>query len=125
MTSAAMKRAMATATRKVGNKEGNGNSGKNNYDGNKVGGYATASRVMATAMAMATGGQWQQQRGWQVTTRARTRAARLMVDGDDGDDAMGLTDPQNSSSAHVRTGGVGFLLTTELGGGGVLSSQNL
>jgi hypothetical protein len=51
---------IATAKRVVGNKEGNGNSGKNNCNGNKSGTRATAMRVMATAtatiwaMAMAT-----------------------------------------------------------------------
>ncbi len=53
---AAMKRAMATVTWVVGNKEGNCNGGKSNGDGNKVVGQATASKAMGTATAM--GGQW-------------------------------------------------------------------
>ncbi len=53
-----MKRAMATAARLAGNKEGNGDCGKSNGNGNKVGGQATASKEMAIATAMR--GQWQQ-----------------------------------------------------------------
>ncbi len=37
VTAMAMKRAMATATRVVGDEEGNGNGGKSNGDGNKGG----------------------------------------------------------------------------------------
>jgi hypothetical protein len=47
---AVIKRAMAMATKVVGNKTGNGDGGKSNGNGDKVGGQATASRAMATAM---------------------------------------------------------------------------
>ncbi len=45
-----MKRAMAMATKVVGNKEDNGNGGKSNCIGNMGGGQATATRAMVTAM---------------------------------------------------------------------------
>ncbi len=71
-----MKRAMATATRVVGNEEGNCNGGKSVDNGSKVGRQATASRSMATATG--TCGQWQRQEGWRVTNRAKARAAMVM-----------------------------------------------
>jgi hypothetical protein len=73
-TAAMMKRAMVTATRVAGDKEGNGNGGQSIGCGNKVGRQVTASRAMLTAMA--TSGQWQWQQGWQMTKRARARVAR-------------------------------------------------
>jgi hypothetical protein len=45
---AAMKRAMATATMVVGNKEGNCDGGKSNGNSNEGGRQAIATRVMAT-----------------------------------------------------------------------------
>ncbi len=53
---AAMKRAMAMATRVVGNETGNGDGGKSNGNGNKIGGQATASRALA--LVMVTHGRW-------------------------------------------------------------------
>ncbi len=49
----AMKRAMATATvmMVVGDKEGRGDGGKRDGDGNKGGWQATATRVIATRVA--------------------------------------------------------------------------
>jgi hypothetical protein len=44
----ATKRAMVTAKRVAGNKEGNGDGGKSNGDGNEGGGLATAARAMET-----------------------------------------------------------------------------
>jgi hypothetical protein len=55
---AAIKRAMVIATRVVGDKEGNGDCGKRNGNGNKVVGQVTAMRAMVTVTA--TRGQWQQ-----------------------------------------------------------------
>ncbi len=52
----AMKWVMATVTRVAGDKTGNGNGGKSDGNSDKVGGRATASRAMASAMV--TGGQW-------------------------------------------------------------------
>ncbi len=46
-----MKRAMATVMRVAGNEEGNGNSGKSNYNGIEGGRQSTAMRGMATRMA--------------------------------------------------------------------------
>jgi hypothetical protein len=91
---------------------GQHNSGKSNGDGNKFDGQAKASRMMV--MATATRGWWQQQRGWQVTTKARARAARLMV-------TMAMTRqdwqiPQIAVLLTAELGAGGFLLTTELGG---------
>ncbi len=73
-----MKREIAMATRVARDKEGNGNGSKSDGSSNKVGRQATASRLMA--MAMATHGRWQWQKGWWVTKRARvrTRVARAM-----------------------------------------------
>jgi hypothetical protein len=42
---------MATATTVVGDKEGNGNGGKSNCNGNKGGWQATATRVIARRVA--------------------------------------------------------------------------
>ncbi len=49
----AMNRAMATATvmTVVGDKEGNGHSGKSNGDGNNVGWQAKAMRAIGTRVA--------------------------------------------------------------------------
>jgi hypothetical protein len=58
MPPATKKRAMAM--RVVGNKEGHGNSGKSNGNGNKGGRQATAMRVMAMGVA----GKQQQQGQW-------------------------------------------------------------
>ncbi len=56
---AAMKRVMVLATRVACNEEGNGDSGKSNGNGNKVGGQVTASRAIPSATVMR--GQWQRQ----------------------------------------------------------------
>jgi hypothetical protein len=47
----ATKRVMATATRVVGDKEGNGNGGKSNGNSVKGGGQLTAMSVMAMRVA--------------------------------------------------------------------------
>jgi hypothetical protein len=71
-----MKRSMATAMMVAGNETSNGNGGKSDGNGDKVGGKATAFRAMASATVML--GRWQWQQGWRVTNRARARAARAM-----------------------------------------------
>jgi hypothetical protein len=47
-----MKRAMAMATRVAGDKEGNGDGGKSDCNGNKDGRRVTATRVMVTRVAV-------------------------------------------------------------------------
>ncbi len=59
MTVTVTKRVMATATRVVGNKEGNGNSGKSDGNGSEGSGQATATRAMGMEMRVASK-QWQQ-----------------------------------------------------------------
>ncbi len=72
----AMKRALTLVTRVAGNKTRNGNGGKSDGNGNKVGGQVTTSRAIASATV--TRGQWQWQQGWRVTNRAKARAARAI-----------------------------------------------
>ncbi len=58
MTVTATKRVIARAIRVVGDKEGNGNSGKSNGNGGKGGGQATATRAMGMETRVASK-QWQ------------------------------------------------------------------